>query len=162
MRSVLRHDRMAWATLIMIAALLAQFVLGMAANLFVTIPAHYPGASPKNYFVGAGHSVDWVITSGLLPLAAHVILGILLIVAGFVLIVLAASSGHRGVLIASILGALFILGAAFNGASFLNFNDDLSSMIMARLFAAALACYVVVLFQLNAAQAPAGTSNVVS
>src|SRR5215468_11774785 len=38
---------MAWATLIMIAALLAQFVLGMAANLFVTIPAHYPGASPQ-------------------------------------------------------------------------------------------------------------------
>jgi multisubunit Na+/H+ antiporter MnhC subunit len=38
---------MAWATLIMIAALLAQFVLGMAVNLFVTIPAHHPGASPK-------------------------------------------------------------------------------------------------------------------
>ena len=106
---------MAWATLIMIAALLAQFVLGMAANLFVTIPARHPGASPKNYFVAAGHSVGWAITSGLLPLATHVILGIPLIVAGFVLIALAASSGHRGVLIASILGALFILGAAFNG-----------------------------------------------
>jgi drug/metabolite transporter (DMT)-like permease len=91
-----------------------------------------------------------------------VILGIVLIVAGFVLIALAASSGHRGVLIASILGALFILGAAFNGASFLNFNDDLSSMIMAGLFAAALACYVVVLFQLNDAPAAAGTGNVVS
>ena len=88
MRSVPRHDRMAWATLIMIAALLAQFVLGMAVNLFVTIPAHHPGASPNNYFVGAGHSVGWVITSGLLPLAAHVILGILLIVTGFVLTVL--------------------------------------------------------------------------
>ena len=83
MRSVPRHDRMAWATLIMIAALLAQFVLGMAANLFVTIPAHHPGASPNNYFAGAGHSVGWAITSGLLPLAAHVILGILLIVTGF-------------------------------------------------------------------------------
>jgi hypothetical protein len=59
------------------------------------------------------------------------------------------------------LGALFILGAAFNGVSFLNFNDDLSSMIMAVLFAAALACSVVVLFQLNAAPAPAGTGNLV-
>jgi drug/metabolite transporter (DMT)-like permease len=91
-----------------------------------------------------------------------VILGILLIVAGFILIALAASSGHRGVLIASILGALFTLGAAFNGASFLNFNDDLSSMIMAGLFAAAMACYVVVLFHLNNAPAPAGTGNEVS
>lgn len=101
--------------------------------------------------------MGWAITSGLLPLAAHVILGILLVIAGFVLIALAASSDHRGVLIASILGVLFILGAAFNGASFLNFNDDFSSMIMAGLFAAALACYVVVLFQLNDAPAPAGT-----
>jgi hypothetical protein len=153
---------MAWATLIMIGALLAQFVLGMATNLFVTIPAHHPGANPKNYFVGAGHSLGWAITSGLLPLAAHVILGIVLVVAGFVLIQLAASSGNRGVLISSVLGALFTLGAAFNGASFLNFNDDPSSMIMAGLFAAALACYVVVLFQLNDAPAPAGTGNVVS
>jgi uncharacterized membrane protein len=116
----------------------------------VTIPAHHPGASPKNYFVGAGHSVGWAITSGLLPLAAHVILGILLVVAGFVLISLAASSDHRGVLIASVLAAMFILGAPFQRASFLNFNDDPSSMIMAGLFAAALACYVVVLFQLAA------------
>jgi hypothetical protein len=106
---------MAWATLIMIAALLAQFVLGMAPNLFVTIPDRHPGTSPENYFAGAGHSVGWATTSGLLPLAAHVILGILLIAAGFVLIALAASSGHRDVLTASILGALFILGAAFNG-----------------------------------------------
>lgn len=162
MRSVPRHDRMAWATLIMIAALLAQFVLGMATNLFVTIPAHHPGASPKNYFVGSGHSVGWAITSGLLPLATHVVLGIVLVVAGFVLIALAASSGQRGVLIASILGALFVLGAAFNGASFLDFNNDASSMIMAGLFAAALACYVVVLFQLKDAPTPAGTGNVVS
>jgi hypothetical protein len=150
---------MAWATLIMIGALLAQFLLGMATNLFVTIPAHHPGARPGNYFVGSGQSVGWAITSGPLALAAHAILGILLVVAGFVLISLAASSGRRGVLIASILGALFILGAGFNGASFLNFNDNPSSMIMAGLFAAALACYVVVLFQLNRAPASAGTGG---
>jgi hypothetical protein len=81
-------------------------------------------------------------------------LGILLIVAGFVLISLAVSSGHRGVLIASVLAALFILGAAFSGASFLSFNDDPSSMVMAGLSAAALACYVLVLFQLAAGSWP--------
>jgi hypothetical protein len=153
---------MAWATLIMIGALLAQFVLGMAANLFVTIPAHHAGANPRNYFTGAGRRLGWAITSDLLPLAAHVLLGILLVVVGFALIFLAASSGNRGVLIASVLGALFTLGAAFNGASFLNFNDDPSSMIMAGLFAAALACYVVALFQLSDAPAPAGAGNVAS
>ena len=45
----------------------------MAANLFVIIPAHHPGGSPKNYLAGAGHSVGWAITSGLLPLAAQVV-----------------------------------------------------------------------------------------
>ena len=35
-------------------------------------------------------------------------------------------------------------------------------MIMAGLFAAAMACYAVVLFQLNGASTPAGTGNAVS
>jgi hypothetical protein len=35
-------------------------------------------------------------------------------------------------------------------------------MIMAGLFTAALACYIIVLLQLNDAPAPAGTGNVVS
>jgi hypothetical protein len=73
------------------------------------------GASPKNYFVGAGHSVSWAITSGLLPTAAYVILAFCSSSPGSSSSPLAASSGHRGVLIASILSALFILGAAFNG-----------------------------------------------
>jgi hypothetical protein len=106
MRSVPRHDRMARATLIMIAALLAQFVLGMAVNLFVTIPGHHPGASPSNYFVGAGHSAGWAITSGLLPLAAHVILGILLIVTGFVLTVLVRHRSSLSVFRSSHVSAL--------------------------------------------------------
>ena len=37
---------MAWATLIMIGALLAQFVRGMAANLICNHPAHHSGARP--------------------------------------------------------------------------------------------------------------------
>jgi hypothetical protein len=150
---------MAWATLTMIGALLAQFLLGMATNLFVTIPVHHPGARPGNYFAGSGQSVRWAVTSGPLALAAHATFGLLLVVAGFVLIWMAASSGHRGVVIASVLGALFILGAGFNGASFLDFNENPSSMIMAGLFAAALGCYVVVLFQLNRAPASPGTAR---
>lgn len=141
---------MARAALVMIVALLVQFTLGMAVNLFVTIPANHPGANPKEYFSGAAHSLGWAIGSGLAPLAGHVILGFVLIVTGFSLIALATSSGQRGVVTASSLGAVFVLAAAFNGASFLNFNDNLSSMIMAVLFAAALACYVAVLFLLYA------------
>ena len=44
------------------------------------------------------------------------------------------------------LGFLLILGSGFNGASFLDFNEDFSSMIMATLFALAVLCYASLLF----------------
>ena len=47
---------------------------------------------------------------------------------------------------ASVLGALAILGAGFNGMSFLNYGHDFSSMIMAGLWALALACYLTGMF----------------
>ena len=40
------------------------------------------------------------------------------------------------------LGALAIIGAGFNGASFLDYGHAFSSMIMAGLWALALACYI--------------------
>ena len=43
---------------------------------------------------------------------------------------------------ASIVGALAIIGAGFNGASFVNYGHAFSSMIMAGLWALALACYL--------------------
>jgi hypothetical protein len=44
------------------------------------------------------------------------------------------------------LGALAITGAAFNGASFLDYGQAFSSMIMAGLWALALGCYLTGLF----------------
>lgn len=42
----------------------------------------------------------------------------------------------------SVLGALAIVGAAFNGVSFVNYGHNFSSMIMAGLWALALGCYI--------------------
>jgi hypothetical protein len=39
-------------------------------------------------------------------------------------------------------GALAVIGAGFNGVSFVNYGQGFSSMIMAGLWALALACYV--------------------
>jgi len=41
-----------------------------------------------------------------------------------------------------VVGALAVIGAAFNGVSFVNYGQAFSSMIMAGLWALALACYV--------------------
>jgi hypothetical protein len=37
--------------------LIAQFLLGMAVNLFVKIPTDHPGYNPPEYFSGAAQSV---------------------------------------------------------------------------------------------------------
>jgi hypothetical protein len=61
------------------------------------------------------------------------------------LVVLAIRGRRAGFVWAAVVGALCILGAGFNGASFLNYNKDVSSYVMALLFAAAVLCYLVLL-----------------
>jgi hypothetical protein len=101
-------------------ALIAQFLLGMAVNLFVTIPTDHPGANPPEYFGGVVTSVSWAILHGGLWLTLH------------------------GALAA--LGFIGVLAAGFNGGSFLNYHADFSSMLMAVGFALAMSAYVALLY----------------
>lgn len=129
----------------LIIALIAQFLIGMLVNLFVTIPDRHPGSQPAEYFAGSLQSVTWAISSGPGLLVAHVGLGLILGIGSLALIIRVRALGRRRLTVAAVLGFLFIVGAGFNGASFLDFNEDYSSMIMATLFAAALLCYVGIL-----------------
>jgi len=130
----------------MIFWLLVQFLLGMAVNLFVDIPRNHPGANPPEYFSGVAQSVTWAILQGPVLLILHASLGLLLLVASIVLFVQAVRSGPRSFAVASGIGAFAILGAGFNGGSFLNYNQDFSSMIMAAFFAIAIAAYAAAQF----------------
>lgn len=141
------------STLVMLVLLIVQFALGMSVNLFVAIPANHPGAHPANYFGGLVESVGWALSHSPGALASHAGLGLLVVVASFVVLGLAAASpgpGRAGRLTASIVGTLAVIGAGFNGGSFLNYDKDFSSMIMAMLFALAVLCYVALLYQLAA------------
>lgn len=151
--------RLRRAYLVMSLLLLAQFLLGMAVNLFVTIPDRHPGAQPANYFADSASTIGWAIPSGGAWLAAHVSLGLALIVGGLAVIILAARSRSRIAVGTAVLAAAAVTGAAFNGASFLDFNQDYSSMIMAALFAVALASYVVGLATYRPLQTTSTTSN---
>lgn len=133
----------------LIIALVAQFLIGMLVNLFVTIPDSHPGSKPTEYFAGSLQSVAWAISSGPGLLVAHVILGIVLGIGSLALVLLVRAVGRRRLTVAAVLGFLFIVGAGFNGASFLDFNEDYSSMIMATLFAAAVLSYVGILSWLS-------------
>lgn len=136
---------------VLLVVVLAQYAVGMVVNLFVTIPAHHPGAKPSDYFSGSASSVAWAIAHGSVSLAVHAALGLALVVAAIIAAVLAGYVGRRGVTAAAWLGAACVLGAGFNGASFLDFNQDVSSLIMALLAAVAIACYAVILYAISAA-----------
>ena len=126
--------------------LLVQFLLGMVVNLFVNIPNHHPGAGAHNFFTGIASAISWVIPDGPLWLAAHVALGLALVVAALANIAWSINMGRRLYTAAAVLGALAIIGAAFNGASFVNYQHNFSSMIMAGLWALATASYLTCLY----------------
>jgi len=134
--------------LAMLIVLVVQFLLGMATNLFVTVPTSHPGANPPEYFTGVAQSVTWAIFHGPLLLVPHAILGLLLVVFGFRFMLVAIRSRHRPTVITAVIGAIAILGAGFNGGSYLNYHEDFSSMIMASFFAIAVTSYAIGLWAL--------------
>jgi hypothetical protein len=143
-----RPDRVAPArrllrvNLIVCVLLLIQYLLGMAVNIYVVLPARHPGANAGNYFGGAVSGLGWVVSGGPGWAAAHAAFGMALALAALAAIALTWRHGSRAGVATSVLGALAIIGAGFNGASFVNYNQNFSSMIMAGLWALALACYV--------------------
>jgi hypothetical protein len=122
--------------------LLIQYLLGMAVNLAVVLPEHHPGAAASNYFAGVVSGLGWVISSGPAWVAAHAAFGLALVVAALAAIALTWRAGSRAARVLAVLGLLLIIGAGFNGASFLNYGNAVSSFIMAALWALATACYV--------------------
>ena len=123
--------------------LIIQFLLGMAVNLFVTIPTNHPGANPPEYFGGVAQSVTWAILHGHVLLQVHAVLGLLLVVNAFGLLVAAIRTRARDLIWITSLGLFGVLAAGFNGGSFLNYNQDFSSMLMATFFAIAVVAYAV-------------------
>jgi len=130
----------------MIFWLLVQFLLGMALNLFVELPRDHPGANPPEYFSGVAQSVTWAILHGPLLLVLPAVLGLVLLIGAIVLFIQAVRSGPRSFAIATGVGGFAILTAGLNGGSFLNYNEDFSSMIMAAFFAVAIAAYAAAMF----------------
>jgi hypothetical protein len=118
----------------------------MAVNLYAVVPAHHEGANPSNYVGGSLKSVSWAIAHGAVILAVHAILGLLLVVFVVDVAYRATKQARRSVTTWAILAGLFVIGAGFNGVSFLDFNKAVSSLLMAILTFAAIVCYGAILF----------------
>jgi hypothetical protein len=121
--------------------LIAQFLLGMAVNLFVKIPTDHPGSNPPEYFSGVANSVTWAILHGNVLLAIHAAFGLVLVSAAIGTLVQAIGNQRRGIIVSAVVGFIGVLGAGFNGGSYLNYHQDFSSMIMATGFAIAVVAY---------------------
>ena len=126
--------------LIACALLFAQYVLGMAVNVFITLPASHPGAGAANYFSGLGSGVSWAMSSGPAWLAVHAAFGLALVVVAIAAVPLARGVSRTATGLA-VFAALCVIGAGFNGVSFVNYGHAFSSLLMAVLWAAAFAGY---------------------
>jgi hypothetical protein len=124
------------------ALLLIQYLLGMAVNVYVVLPGRHPGAGASDYLSGAAAGLAWVIADGPAWAAAHAALGMAITAAALAAVALAWRRGSTAGTAASVVGALAVIGAGFNGASFVDYGHAFSSMIMAGLWALALACYL--------------------
>jgi len=69
--------------------------------------------------------------------------GLIACVGAAILLGLAIASRQRVWIVTSVLGLMGILGAGFNGASFLNYGHDFSSLIMSTGFLLAVISYTV-------------------
>jgi len=126
--------------------LIAQFLLGMAVNLFVKIPTTHPGSNPPEYFSGVAQSVTWAILNGHILLSIHAGFGLVLVIAAIGTLVQAIGNRRTGIVMSAVFGFIGVLGAGFNGGSFLNYHQDFSSMLMATGFAIAVVSYSVGLY----------------
>lgn len=129
-----------------IVLICVQSGLGVFVNLFVSIPGRHTGSQPSDFFTGSLHSLAWAVAHGAVALYLHTLLGLLLAVMVIGMVARALSLGRRSLTTWIVLGALFTIGAGFNGASFLDYNKGVSSFIMTVLALAALLCFMVVVY----------------
>lgn len=109
-----------------------QFLAGMSLNLFATIPNQHPGANGAEYFSSSGRGLIWALSgNGGIALAIHAYIALALVAGSVSLVVTGIRHHDRLWSWCGGTAAFFTIGAFFNGLSFIDYNHDFSSMIMA-------------------------------
>jgi hypothetical protein len=142
-KTQISQARLRTLTAIILVLLAAQFLIGMLVNLFVQVPAVHPGANAPEYFSGVVQGVAWSLLHAPLWLQLHSMVGLLLFIASIVFIVFAITARSRAWIIISVIGLFGIMAGGFNGASFMNYGHDFSSLLMSLGFLLAAIPYVI-------------------
>ena len=130
----------------------AQMILGAGVNLYVHVP-------PADQGHGLAAALGRALTSQPATLAAHAVLGTLLLAAGVSVLVRAIRARHRLAIAASAAGLAARTGAAASGAAFVSGSRAGASMAMAVLTGAALLSYLGILFVVRARPTEAAVSD---
>ncbi|MEO8972202.1 MAG: hypothetical protein ABI406_11465 [Ktedonobacteraceae bacterium] len=145
--SVVRRSTPAILRIFAIIALIllaVQFMDGEVINLFVQVPPVHPGVQPANYFMGVVQTVEWAVIYAPPGLQIHVIAGLLLFIAAVILHICAIVLRQGSWIAIAIIGLIGIIGAGFNGASFMNYGGlNLSSLLMSIGFLLAAIVYTI-------------------
>jgi hypothetical protein len=120
-------------------AVLVQYALGMVVNLYVTVPARDQGG-------GIFTAIGRAFANGPVALGVHAGLGLLILLGTITLVIRSAQSRRPSLIWLSAVTLLAILGAAINGAAFVNSGSNGPSLGMAMLTGVALFCLVVTLY----------------
>jgi len=127
--------RLRVTALAMVVLLVAQFVAGIAANLYVKIPPRIPGTRAGKPGIG------WALAHGPADLRIHVSLALLLVAAALVMAGLGIATRRAAWIITTLTGAVMILVATSGGLGFLSSRDNASSLQMALGFMGAFLSY---------------------
>jgi hypothetical protein len=114
--------------LVTLVLLVAQYILGVLANLEVQIPSGADGWS-------------WVFGHSLI-IQLHIYIGTLLIVAALVALILSIVARNLGGTIAAVAGLALLVFAWLNGSQFLDTQQNAPSLRMALGFIGAFVAYL--------------------
>lgn len=116
-------------SIVMVALLVLQFILGMITTLYVKFPEN---GQPEQL---------WAAANSQFASLAHIILGFLLLIVGILIIVRAVMSKDRTLVWISVAGLVSILVAIYSGSMFVTAQSDTYSLVMALGFIASLVVY---------------------
>lgn len=125
--------------------LLIEIGIGMAVNLFGTLPVNHSGES---LFVAFGKSV----THGSVLLTIHALLGTIIIISGITAIIRAFTIHQTMPTVLSWIAMFAILVAWLSGSRFVGGPENGSSMSMAVASVVAVLCYALILFTVSATE----------
>ena len=115
----------------MMALLVAQYMLGMAVNLYVQFPSDLPD----------GNAWQWAFANSAL-IGAHILVGTGLLFLAVVALVLSIPTRTTRGTVATAIGLVMILVAFFSGATFLSSGQQaVHSFLMALRFLGSLLAY---------------------